>query len=159
MAGKPRQPEMDRFMSHVSVAESGCWLWTAHKLPSGYGQFRQPTKNELAHRAAYRLFSGSDAGAMDVMHSCDNPSCVNPKHLSTGTRKDNMLDAKNKGRSAMGERHGRSKLTLDEVAEIRASSLTQAVLATKYGVRQPSISKIKRNTRWTNPTNLETHHA
>lgn len=36
---------------------------------------------------------------MSVMHSCDNPPCVNPAHLRVGTPADNNLDTTTKGRN------------------------------------------------------------
>jgi hypothetical protein len=38
------------------------------------------------------------------MHSCDNPPCVNPAHLSIGTQKDNTLDSIAKGRTGRRQR-------------------------------------------------------
>jgi hypothetical protein len=36
---------------------------------------------------------------MLVLHTCDNPPCVNPDHLYLGTWKDNMQDRIKRGRN------------------------------------------------------------
>ena len=148
MANRKRVPETERFMSHVAKAESGCWLWTAFKMPSGYGNFRTSDGHRLAHRAAYRIFCGELVDGMDVMHSCDNPSCVNPEHLSLGSRTDNMRDAKSKGRNAKGEKHGRSKLSVDQVIAIRQMNGPQSAIAKQFDISQPTVSDIKTRRKW-----------
>lgn len=144
----PRRDELERFMSHVNVSDCGCWLWTAYRMKNGYGLFRYPDGHHLAHRVSHRLFIGPVPDGLDVMHSCDNPACVNPEHLSAGTRTDNMRDAVRKGRMRRGESHGRAKLVDADVIAIRESSELQRVLALRYGVRQTTISKIKRGQKW-----------
>lgn len=52
----------------------------------------------LAHRFSYELATGEDITGLFVLHSCDNPPCCNPAHLRVGTQKDNMADARAKGR-------------------------------------------------------------
>lgn len=59
-----------------------------------------------------------------------------------------MADKARKGRCSCGERHPLAKLTRLKVAEIRASSKTQAVLAKEYGVSQAQISNIKTGKVW-----------
>jgi predicted XRE-type DNA-binding protein len=135
-------PEADRFMEKINKIENGCWLWTAHCMKNGYGLFRTPTRNELAHRVAYRLFNGV-LDKRDVMHSCDNPACVNPEHLSLGTRKENMQDAKRKLRMRFGETHGRAKLTNAQVAWVKATGGVQQKIADFLGVSQGYISAIR----------------
>ena len=135
-------PEADRFMEKVNKIENGCWLWTAHCMKNGYGLFRTPTRNELAHRVAYRLFNGV-LDKRDVMHSCDNPACVNPEHLSLGTRTENMQDAKRKLRMRSGETHGRAKLTNAQVAWVKATGGVQQKIADFLGVSQGYISAIR----------------
>ena len=142
MAGKLKVPEVERFMAKVSKVDNGCWLWTAYCMPNGYGQFRHPLRHELAHRASYRMFVGV-LDARDIMHSCDTPSCVNPEHLSLGTRAENMQDAKRKMRMRTGETHGRSKLTNIQVALIRSSTCLQREIATTFGISQGHVSTIR----------------
>jgi hypothetical protein len=146
MAGRPRMSEAERFMSKVHKAENGCWRWEAYCMKNGYGLFRTPARNELAHRAAYRLFNGN-LDTRDVMHSCDNPACVNPAHLSLGTRKENMQDAKRKMRMRVGELHGRAKLTDKQVEFAKTAPGLQREIAALLGVSQGHISFIRGENR------------
>lgn len=67
-------------------------------------------KHHRAHRIAYMLYHRVEIPADKViMHSCDNPACVNPFHLSIGTHMDNSIDKVQKGRQAKGRRNGRYK--------------------------------------------------
>lgn len=90
-------------MRHFLKSESGCWNWTASTI-KGYGQFYfRPTRQDkiqklYAHRFAYELFVGPIPPGAIVRHSCDNPLCVNPDHLSIGTSQDNRSDMARRGR-------------------------------------------------------------
>jgi predicted XRE-type DNA-binding protein len=142
MAGKPAMPEIERFMLKVRKTENGCWLWTAYCMKNGYGLFRTPAKHELAHRVAYRLYKGV-LDQRDVMHACDTPACVNPDHLSLGTRKENMQDAKKKMRLRTGESHGRAKLTNEQIEFAKIAPGLQKEIAEMLGVTQGHISYIR----------------
>ena len=90
---------------------------------------------------------------MCICHKCDNPSCVNPHHLSEGTQQDNSNDMVNKGRAAKGEKQHLSKLTEKQVLEIRAKyakgGTTHRQLAKEYGVFHAVIGNIIRRKTWT----------
>lgn len=80
--------------------DNGCWEWIGGKNNIGYGMFRQGDKMRTAHRVGYELFNNTKIPKnMCVCHSCDNPKCVNPKHLWLGTMKQNITDMRVKGRS------------------------------------------------------------
>lgn len=83
-----------------------------------------------------------------VRHSCDNPPCWNPSHLELGTQAENVRDRETRGRSQRGERHYASKLTEDDVREIRASGLTGPALGRQYGVSPFTIYKILDGRSW-----------
>lgn len=71
-----------------------CWLWNGSKNKGGYGIFSMPSgKLVLAHRLCFFIETGIDPAGKVISHGCDNPSCVNPHHLSLTTQKQNMLDA------------------------------------------------------------------
>lgn len=131
---------------------SSCWIWIGAQDKKGYGRISVGGRlgnARVAHRVSWQLNRGDIPIGMDVCHSCDTPSCVNPDHLFIGTRLDNMQDAVKKGRTTVGERNPQSKLTKENVVEIRSSTETQEVLGKRYGVMQSAISRIKTGKRWT----------
>lgn len=85
---------------------------------------------------------GNDPGRLHALHRCDRPSCVNPRHLFAGSHRDNMKDASDKGRIRYA-----AKLSVEQVAEIRASSAAQLELAAKFGVSQSHISRLLSGSR------------
>lgn len=93
----------DRLWEKVDIrGENECWPWLAAKLPMGYGQILDefPSRRHvLAHRAMYEDKIGPIPDGMDVLHSCDNPWCVNPKHLDAGPKSKNMEEMHKRGRS------------------------------------------------------------
>ena len=142
----------ERFWSKVDVGGPGdCWEWKAGRNAGGYGQFRLGGKPHLAHRLVVGLRTGDEGHAL---HSCDNPACVNPAHLSIGTHQDNMDQMKSRGRqsSLPGEDHGQAKLTDTKVLEIRAryatGQITQRGLASQYDVAHSLISMIINRKNW-----------
>lgn len=99
-----------RFFSFVkSTNELECWEWTGWNSGGkgcGYGLFEYKGADMVATRACYQLFIGDLEDKKVVMHKCDNPKCVNPRHLSLGTQLENMQDMVTKGRHRPG---GKSK--------------------------------------------------
>src|ERR1700730_16330475 len=81
----------ERFWNGVKKTEN-CWEWTKAKTLAGYGLIGYGKKLLYAHRLSYEIHIGSIPEKMFVLHRCDNPSCVNPKHLWIGTNHDNVKD-------------------------------------------------------------------
>lgn len=92
--------EAYRFWSKVGLSCNPfvCWNWTA--TGDRYGSFSLGKSVYKANRMAYFLHYGADPKELCVLHSCDNPKCCNPNHLSLGTHYDNMQDMKRKGRAS-----------------------------------------------------------
>lgn len=150
----PMEQRFWRFVDKKSDDE--CWEWLGSKRPNGYGQISRPTRKESgvsAHRYSWELANKSTIPEnMVVMHSCDNPSCVNPNHLSIGTHQENALDMIRKGRNRVvapkGEWNGKSILTEEMVKEIRSSTLSHAALGRKLGVSPNCVRGVRIGRTW-----------
>ncbi|MEZ4684165.1 MAG: HNH endonuclease signature motif containing protein [Caldilineaceae bacterium] len=123
-----RQPVAPRFWAKVEQTDqSACWEWLAGKDRGGYGMFWLNGITTHAQRIAWILTYGDIPDELDVCHRCDNPSCVNPRHLFLGSDRDNHQDRAKKGRSARnlnmlgrkGEKHPNAKLTNRTVLKAR----------------------------------------
>lgn len=75
-----------------------CVEHTGHRNEDGYGTVWYKGKHWKAHRLAWTLEVGSIPDGLFVLHLCDNPACINVKHLVLGTHGDNMADRNAKGR-------------------------------------------------------------
>lgn len=147
--------ETERFWGKVIIGSAEeCWLWSACLDRDGYGRFHRRDSYDRAHRVSWLLATGIQPGILEVCHDCpggDNPSCVNPNHLWLGTPDENHKDRDSKGRCPVGSRHGRSKLSDNEVREIRdksAKGQTNVSLAAEYNVSDVMISLIVRRKNW-----------
>jgi hypothetical protein len=141
--------------SKTRRSESGCWEWTGHLKLNGYGVLSYNGKHQHAHKLALETELGRPLKpGFETCHECDNRACVNPAHLSEGTRSDNMLGAVYRGRlvpdppRCAGERHGQSKLTEEMVRTIRASSDGAREIAARYGINPKTVWKIRRRESW-----------
>lgn len=91
---------LDRLLNKIEIDNiTNCWVWQAGTNNIGYGMIRDGKKMRTAHRVSYEEHNQTVIpNNLVVMHSCDNPKCVNPVHLSLGTRSDNTQDMIKKGR-------------------------------------------------------------
>ncbi len=141
-----------RFESkYVRGKPDECWLWQASTRGSSmnYGQVRTTRhRMEKAHRAAWLLANGPIPKGKCVLHTCDQPLCVNPAHLWLGTKGEKNTDRDSKNRSyngnQKGENNNQSKYTNAEIREMRAMypSLTQHEIGELYECSQAYVSNI-----------------
>lgn len=92
------QQAIANIVEHITINESGCWLWQRGKNTCGYGEIVVRNKRWMVHRYIYTVFIGEIPKGMHVCHYCDQPNCINPSHLWIGTHKQNMADCRAKGR-------------------------------------------------------------
>lgn len=139
---------------------NGCWRWTRSITNKGYGQFgywiidhkgNSVSCMYQAHRAFAEMFGINVDGSL-VLHSCDNPWCVNPSHLRAGSLQDNMDDKVARGRvfRPLGENHPMSVLAEADVLDIRkrAACFPRKQLAKEYGITSQLVGRIVRGDRW-----------
>lgn len=166
----------DRFNKNIIFSDNpdDCWIWKGARNSFGYGRFGVPGNSGIyAHRFSYEMHKGKIENKLFVCHSCDNPSCVNPKHLWLGTAKDNIHDMINKNRNASGYKEGKngkkiknkfpfrmqfhgsshpcSKLNEEIVKEIKIKLLKGirgSVLAREYDISEQVINTIKHGKSW-----------
>lgn len=161
------QQTIERFWAKVNKTDT-CWIWTGSKRNKGYGAFvwRDETSRVIqgrSHRFVYELLVGAIPKGMMVLHQCDNPACVNPKHLFLGTNQDNVTDMCRKGRHVSGgtytvgnykngENHYNAKLTKDKIREIRAAKelLSYSKLSSQYSISIGHLHRIVTHKAWNN---------
>lgn len=140
-----------RFNFFITKTET-CWLWNGWRDEHGYGHFNYGDSKTSAHRYAWELVNGPITDGLFVCHHCDNPPCVNPKHLFLGTPADNSKDMSNKGRaySPKGTKNKNHTFTDEQVLEIRSLKANQPVTKTakEYGVTHSAISNILLGKTW-----------
>jgi len=147
------EQDLRRFWQKVDrKSDDECWLWTAKATVRGYGQFKVGPCAVLVHRLSYEIANGPFSMVLIVLHECDTPLCVNPKHLRLGTVADNNADMVAKGRSrsgaAPGEANWNAKLSADVVVAMRRSGLPSHVVAKQFGVNASTVRKVRRGERW-----------
>lgn len=130
-----------------------CHEWQGERTRDGYGRICLDGRKQLVHRVVWALEHGPIPEGMVVCHHCDNPPCSRIDHLFLGTKRDNSLDCKAKGRHrpCLGEGNGRARLTSEQVASIRArlgEGEKQVVLAREFGMPRQSIWKIAHGKQW-----------
>lgn len=139
-------------VSKLRKKATGCIHWPRALNIDGYGAFRIKGHRELAHRLSYQVFKGPIPKNMCVLHRCDTPACVNPEHLFLGSRDLNNKDRMRKGRSALGEKSGRSKLSPEDVRDIRrlyqSHTITTTAIGKQYGVSNHQVSMIGLYKSW-----------
>ena len=148
---------VDKFLSKLPeiLNENVCWNWQGTKDKNGYGVLNHTKKALKAHRISYEIYYSKPLNQLHCLHKCDNPSCVNPLHLFSGTNLDNVRDKIQKGRcftgNQKGSKNGFSKLTEKEVIEIRNlynMGVSKKDLSKKYNVHKSNIHYIVTNKTW-----------
>tara|TARA_R110000868_G_scaffold131618_1_gene341717 strand:+ start:205 stop:681 length:477 start_codon:yes stop_codon:yes gene_type:complete len=148
--------QINKYLPDI-LNENHCWIWNGAKDKNGYGITSQNKKTLKVHRLMYEIYYAESLKELHCLHTCDNPSCVNPLHLFAGTNLDNVRDKINKGRCytgyQKGENNGASKLKDNDVIEIRklynTGKYTTTKLGEMYKIHRSTISYIVNNKTYT----------
>ena len=130
----------------ISAETDDCIIWPFSRHPQGYGTIWFEGKPWLVNRVVMKLTDPNFKFELDCLHKCDNPPCFNKRHLFQGTHQDNMDDRGKKNRCSKLKTN--TKLNPAQIREIRNSSLTQTVLARRYGVSQAAIWYVLKGRTW-----------
>ncbi|WIY54104.1 HNH endonuclease [Devosia sp. YIM 151766] len=162
-----KDPDAARLTAKVVFRGDGCWEWTGAKNAQGYGYLAFRGKTWKAHRVSYTIFCGEIPDGLMVCHHCDNPCCVNPRHLFLGHATVNMKDMVRKGRGKSsitseqshfkagrpprGEEAGGHKLTealASEILHAASAGVLTSDLAAKYSLDRSTIQRLLRGETW-----------
>jgi hypothetical protein len=132
-------------------AHDQCWPWVGYTPDGRYGRVRYQGKNVPAHHYAYWSTGKKIPPGLQLRHLCGFSLCCNPRHLLPGTGLENAADRITHGTSGAGEQNPRAKLTLAQVAEIRAMSKhygwARSAMA-RYGVSEATIHRVRSGRNW-----------
>lgn len=134
---------VQRFWPKVEKTET-CWTWTANRNNKGYGLIRTNGKErkQLAHRVSWVLAYGPITPGAEVAHTCDNPSCVRPDHLTLMSHRENMLDMHRKGRARpSGAPVKLTNKLRRQAKELRAKGVSLRSLAAILGVGLTTVKR------------------
>lgn len=153
------EKQINNFFKKVFKTDT-CWEWTGHRSNGGYGKVNINNFVYYAHKISLNIVGILDepkkkelgSRGKIVMHSCDNRSCVNPKHLAIASQKDNMADAKKKMRKWNGRFSGQNnpncKLKLVDVAKIRGGMTIHDFSKLYPNVNRSQFYNIKNVKSW-----------
>lgn len=158
MEGRPRPTLRERILNKRKILQTGCWVWTGAKSGGNkagkfkYGYIRVSGKTLRVHRVLYEIERKVFLDGLQLLHSCDNPLCINPDHLSISSQLENMHDMIKKGRDKhpVGEKN-HSKLSKTDVLKIKSRSKSgdsNPKIAKDFGVCTTTIRNIVIGEKW-----------
>jgi HNH endonuclease len=140
-----------RFWDYVDIqGDNDCWEWQGTKTAANYGLMYWNGKLEYAHRLSLEMDGRPVPARWHACHTCDNPPCVNPKHLFPGTPRDNVKDMVSKSRHYHGDLHHAAKITDNQVLIIRQlaeEGVFLSEIAEQFGITPGYVSELVSNSK------------
>ena len=145
---KIKRKYLEFLLRAMSFETDECILWP-WGTQTGYGSFFKDKKRALAHIFVCHGAHGEPPTTKhEVAHSCGVRKCINKRHLRWATKSENMADKLIHGTHNRGERGGLTKLTKEQVIEIRTGKRRQTALAKEFGVTVATINDAKHHRTW-----------
>ena len=129
---------------HLNMrGNDACWEWKGKvNAKDGRPYITIDGKRRPSYVIVLELFTGHAQEENEVArHSCDNPICCSPHHLSWGTHQDNMNDMKER------ERHGLPKTVIRAISKLIEEGRSQHNIAELYGISREAVSAISTGRR------------
>lgn len=143
LRGEAHQAFLGPFWGQVERrGPDDCWLGTGPRYrngkphPQGYWVVYFNGRRLYAHRLAYAATHGAVPAGAQVLHSCDNPPCVNPRHLHLGDQQMNLAEMASRERGT----HRYSAANVDEMRRLRNAGVPVVTIAAAFGTTKQVIS-------------------
>ena len=128
-----------------------CWGWAGGLNGSGYGSLGVGDDVLGAHVVSYIIHHNVAPSEGDhILHTCDNPACVNPDHLFLGTHSENMVDMIQKGRSSQAKLSVKDVLLICTILDEGKSSVVD--ISKMFNVNRNTIHNIDNGSTWNHLT-------
>lgn len=150
----------DVFLELVSVDTDECILWPHRTTHDGYavigvGNGRAYRSVYLSRVACEMRHGPPSEPALQAAHSCRHRNCINPRHLSWKTLKDNVADKLRDGTDNRGVKHWNAKLSEVDVLEIRrlrglpqGERPTYAEISEQFGIHKMHAYYVSKGEKW-----------
>ena len=128
------------------LPDDSCWEWQGHIHATGYGRVFHGGQMRSAHRVVAEMKYGKLPPNIVARHTCDNPPCVNPAHIITGTQRDNVYDMRWKR-----TKRGKQKLTEQDVMNMRelyTLGVGTVRLAVMFNITRTQVWRIVTRRAW-----------
>ena len=134
--------QLEYLLSRTITTSTGCMEWQGSTHYHGYGTCTFKGNQYYVHRLVWELFYGTIPKGIHILHKCDNPPCINPKHLFSGTHQTNMIDMVSKGRNKHSKFIKLTESDLNEIHILLHKKIIHRIIANKFNVTRSYISLI-----------------